>query len=124
MKILVIDDVKDFDGFNGLEITYARTLFDAGLAMSDEIWDEIWFDHDLGIDDIRPLIKELCWPNGDLFGYPLKRASIISMNPAGADWIYSQLMSAYPDIQIDRMENISDFLSRAIKRANGHEESD
>lgn len=64
-KILLIDDLRDFQ--DKRECVIARNSFEALKILSeDNIWDEIWFDHDLGIvnghevDDVMKIVDYLC----------------------------------------------------------------
>lgn len=66
-KILLIDDLRDFrDVTEDMKVTVARTSAEAlAILASDTIWDEIWFDHDLGkvddkVDSTLPILDLLC----------------------------------------------------------------
>lgn len=50
MKILLIDDLRNFRVVvEGHEVTVARTSQEAlTILAADNVWDEVWFDHDLG----------------------------------------------------------------------------
>lgn len=54
-KILLIDDLRDFRHVvEGHEVTIARTSQEALTVLAaDNVWDEVWFDHDLGEVDGR-----------------------------------------------------------------------
>lgn len=63
MKILLIDDLRNFRHVvDGHEVTVARTSQEAlSILAQDNVWDEVWFDHDLGevdgrIDTIMPVV--------------------------------------------------------------------
>jgi len=109
--ILVIDDMRTYNANDGRHYTYART-FDKGLtAVMDwmdgiQSFDEIWLDHDLGIDPdpwnaertqtIRPIVL---WLVEEALIFNRIRSStkfrLITSNPVGRDWMRSQLEKWY-----------------------------
>jgi hypothetical protein len=103
-NILVIDDLRSMQ-FGGKNlVTYARTLDEAFSILNNEGkdfegWDEVYFDHDLGSSDIRPLIlwmEELAFRGVVL---PIKKCFIITSNPVGQTWIKSSL-EKYWDVEV------------------------
>lgn len=65
--VLVIDDLRVFIWPDDPEVNvvYARTLYEGNCRLHEQAWDEVWFDHDLGVDedgneiDIMPLVNQL-----------------------------------------------------------------
>lgn len=51
MRILIIDDLRILATPAGAEVVYARNLSQARAALRDGRWDQVWFDHDLGVVD-------------------------------------------------------------------------
>ena len=108
-RVLVIDDQRDYRR-DLAEFTFARS-FDDGLHQIVQwmdglvIFDEIWLDHDLGMDQngvhtIRPIVLYIV-EEALIFGYVISttKFKVISSNPVGRDWIVSQLDEWY-DIEV------------------------
>lgn len=65
MRILVIDDMREFKTPPEGEVVYARTsALGKRILRSDKKWDKIYLDHDLGYigrggdaDTVRPIIS-------------------------------------------------------------------
>jgi len=91
MKVLVIDDERVFP----FEATYARSSAEAIDNLSDEQeWDEVWFDHDLGLgDDAMMIVKWMGLQHitGVRWSDRIRRAYVHSMNPVGATNIRSRI---------------------------------
>lgn len=98
MKILLIDDLRDFANPPATaEVTVVRTSEEAvELLTHDLIWDEIWLDHDLGEvngvnDTIMPVVDHLAF-----MGYAETNAGIgvvyvHTSNPVGRKQMNSTL---------------------------------
>jgi len=101
-KILLIDDLRNFrEPFADAELTIARTskqglaAIELGVA-ADFVWDEIWFDHDLGepegvLDTTMPVVdylSELAY-----FDNPVKVSKVVvhTSNSVGRDQIVQSL---------------------------------
>jgi len=106
--ILVIDDVKVFPFPDNVEVVYARTLLqgtaylEAWEIAHEEKIDELWLDHDLGInpdtgeeEDIRPICLMLAERAFNGNPYPVGRIAICSLNPVGISWMWSTLSPYY-----------------------------
>ena len=100
MNILVIDDERTFPSFEGEGVTviYARTAEAAKdallLAPMSAGWDEVWFDHDLGLGpDVRAVVKfmEEKAEEGVRWDKWIRRVFVHSMNPVGAANIRSRI---------------------------------
>lgn len=57
MKILVVDDIREF----AFDAIYARTLEEAEELLSPRFhWDQVWLDNDLGPDsEVRTLTNKI-----------------------------------------------------------------
>ena len=116
--ILVIDDVKTFPFPDNVEVVYARTLEQgfSGLYEYSDSLDQLWLDHDLGIDkdgneeDIRPLVLWIA--ENAFYSHPKKigRIVICSLNPVGIDWIFSTLSPYYDVVICNDPEAVFDLL--------------
>lgn len=96
-RILIIDDERIFPTFHeGNEVHYARTSDEAIAMLDDEhdIWDEVWFDHDLGPGDdamkVYNYMARCAW-TGTRWYESIKRAYVHSMNPVGATNLRSRI---------------------------------
>lgn len=112
MRTLLIDDLREFvPGVlsPGTELTVARTSAEALniLNNTDEVWDQIWFDHDLGdatgeIDSIMPVIDHLGYlahVEGVIVAH---QAFIHSSNPVGVKAMTLSLKNyGYSVIRVD-----------------------
>ena len=97
MSVLVIDDVRQFK----FECVYARTSESGyALILSEDHWDEIWFDHDLGgTDTTRSILLALRQDQYD--GKPIpsvNRIVIHTSNPPGRDWLIDECISIWGNI--------------------------
>lgn len=107
--VVVIDDLRTFDAFDAV---YARSSA-AGLAVlaaahaEGRRVDELWLDHDLGVDaagrvdDIGPVVDWLCercvWDDRPDIG----RIVVHTSNPAGARMLLVTLGRLYPTVRVD-----------------------
>lgn len=95
-RILLIDDLRDF--VDARECVIARTSAEALQILTlGESFDEIWFDHDLGLLDsgvpdttmvVVDLLSELAY-NGT--PYPVGIVYVHTSNPVGGKQIASSL---------------------------------
>jgi len=98
-RVLVIDDLRSFrDERVEAEVTYARTSAEALEILNDGTsYDEIWFDHDLGmIDDDRvdstmPVVDFLSEMSFNDTPYPVDTVLVHTSNPVGRDNIIRSL---------------------------------
>lgn len=104
-RILVIDDERIFHpdpvSFHPFtpndNLTYARTPDEAiKLLESGLVWDEVWFDHDLGenldgMQVVRHMVKAK-YEDGVDWTKTIKAGKVHSMNPVGARNIQSALL--------------------------------
>lgn len=93
--ILLIDDLRvfkpDFD-LTGMEVHIARTSKEALTLLQDnpeKEWDEIWFDHDLGMvdgkeDTTLPVVDYLALQTFEGNRITVRTAYIHTSNSAGA----------------------------------------
>ena len=90
--ILVIDDERVFPAFEAEDtlLAYARTSEEA-IARLIRLtpWDEVWFDHDLGLDD--DAMKVVKWMENNRDKWVVERAYVHTMNPVGAVNIRSRV---------------------------------
>lgn len=110
MKILLIDDLRNF--VDNREATIARNSRDAlEILSNDNDWDEIWFDHDLGIVDgaIDSVMSVVDFMSGQAFmDAPVNVGTVYvhTSNPVGAKQIMSSLTRyGYKCVRV----NASDF---------------
>lgn len=89
MNVLVIDDLRTF----AFEATYARTAEEAipylrrlPDPLAPEIWDEVWWDHDLGGSDVWPVVETLerQWHDHPETKDHVKLHCVVTDNPVGA----------------------------------------
>lgn len=99
MKILIIDDLRnplDWMCSNN-SIIIARTSNEAMKILSQgAVFDQIYFDHDLGGDDTsRPIVLYL--EEVAYFGnpYPVGEIIVHTSNSTGGDWIMRGLEPYY-----------------------------
>lgn len=98
MKIIVVDDLRYFPSLEDRDVTYIRDL-DTAIKWWESYVDapfpvEMWLDHDLGPDTVRPLVNIMECDLHDeyLYGYIFNlRVRIISDNPVGREWIRNSL---------------------------------
>jgi hypothetical protein len=90
-RVLVIDDERVFPSFeiDGYEITYVRCSGDAMAALIESEWDEVWFDHDLGLDDNAMLVVK--WMEFNPGVWHIDKAYVHSMNTVGATNVLNRL---------------------------------
>lgn len=111
MKALVVDDQRIFADQQGYEWTHATTS-QAGInaLIVSGPWDEIWLDHDLGMesegsgyDMVQELIMAL--EDGDVLPEDILNPSgqvwVHSMNPSGADRMVQALTRYFSVARID-----------------------
>jgi len=101
MNVLVIDDVRIMD----FDCEYARNVEDAWCALTvpDEVWDEVWFDHDLGGDETtRPLLMEIerRFFTGDGYVPNIKKCIVHTSNSASRNWIVAALENSGYDVEV------------------------
>lgn len=91
---LIIDDDRYFETLGEHGITYARNLKEAFEYLRLCPYDEIWLDHDLGLEDIGPIVHHL-----EELGYanqrPTENIVIHTMNPSGRHRMHMALCGWY-----------------------------
>lgn len=110
MRILVIDDERYFNQaifHMPVSARYARRYDKALEMLTDESWDKVYLDHDLG--DNQPTGYDLCQKieefayNGYLLN--VKEFVIHSMNPLGRSRMY-QCLYKYYNVSFARVEDL------------------
>jgi hypothetical protein len=117
-KVLVIDDLRSFkDGVipADTDVTYARTSLEGLKKLrTQKVWDQVWFDHDLGIrpkkqgdeegtgieifgmkvmDNTRPCAHWMADPANPIVA---KSVMVMTASPVGGFWLMSTLSPRYP----------------------------
>lgn len=97
MKILVIDDEREFH-FPDDEVTYARNLAQAIIELRlGNHWDEVWLDNDLGIvngkkEEVKTLTREIERLVGEEnFRFDVDRFVVHTQNPIAREELISAL---------------------------------
>lgn len=95
MKILLIDDLRNF--LDGRETIIARTSVEAlSILEKDNVWDEIWLDHDLGkndgvLDNIMPVVDFLAEAAFNGVPVNVSKVYVHTSNPVGAKQMIASL---------------------------------
>lgn len=90
-RTLFIDDLRTPVLDLG-ELTIARTSAQAIIALSENEYDYVFFDHDLGGDDtIRPVILWLEEQAHTRARVPIAQCYIHTSNPVGGKWVQDGL---------------------------------
>lgn len=114
-KILLIDDLRVFRVTpEDAEVTTARTSADAMqvlLEAPDAIWDEVWFDHDLGSrtidnDTTRKIADYFCERAFNDNPVNVKHVYVHSSNSAGVKYIYDGLKTYGYSVSVERPDEI------------------
>lgn len=110
-SVLLIDDIRSFKSEIEIEgVVVARTLWE-GLSVLEGNWDQIWLDHDLGIDlngnpeTIMPLVDRMCISADE--GDPVRVDLVVvhTSNPVGGDAMMKRLSrSGYKVIRVNATE--------------------
>ena len=100
MNILVIDDCRIMP----FECIYSRNVEDAKDRLFEQDWDEVWFDHDLGETDVRPVVRWLeeimhGKTQDDFDAIRIGKVYIHSDNPVGVKYIKQGLEKFY-DVEV------------------------
>lgn len=88
-RILVVDDLRVFDQFVG-DVTYYRTTAEAlDSRFWYERWDEVWWDHDMGMDTVRPVVNamESDWHHDNDLLWNIQMHNIVTDSPSGRLWL-------------------------------------
>lgn len=112
MKVLLIDDLRDFrPDYKPEELVIARTLPEAFMALENTSWDSIWLDHDLGLDEngdtatIGPILEHLCELAFNGTPVQVNVIMIHTSNPVGAQQMKQALTTyGYPAVNVDASE--------------------
>lgn len=123
MKILVIDDQRIFKSFPSIgEITQYDTVVHATTSQEglEELlrgsWDEVWLDHDLGMESEGSgydVVMGLLGNEGPL--PKVGRVYVHSMNPVGSARMVAALSPHYPVARMDPTPHL-DFETMASNR--------
>lgn len=97
MKILVIDDLRNFiEDYPDDEIYVARTSEEAlRLFQEHDSFNLVYFDHDLGWEDTTRVVASMLEEKA-FFGeqFPIGECFVHTANSVGAKWLMSALKSA------------------------------
>lgn len=105
--ILVIEDIRTFR----FECTYARTRQEAYDLLLNHEWDEVWWDHDLGLqldsDTSYPLAVHVERLAHDGHLLPVKRMVVHSANPYGGDRLMAALSPWYDTTRVSARDYLA-----------------
>ena len=110
MKVLLVDDLRNFR--DGRKSVIARNSVEAlAILNSDNVWDEIWLDHDLGIvdsigiDTIMSVVDFMCEQAYNETPVEVATVYVHTSNPVGAKQIMSSLQNyGYNVIRVNAPE--------------------
>lgn len=96
MNVLLIDDLRVFK--DNRECVIARNSLEAlGLLSTGTVWDEIWFDHDLGIvenfgiDSTMRVVDFMCEQAFNDTPVQVSKVYVHTSNPVGGKQIMTSL---------------------------------
>lgn len=99
-RVLVIEDLRTFR----FPATYARTVYEAWPHLVSGHWDEIWFDHDMGLtrddDTTYPIAQYMEKRAYEGVPIDVDRVFVHTANPYGGDRLMAALR-AYNPIRVD-----------------------
>lgn len=105
MNILVIDDQRTFAFPDHHSVTYARNSSEAIGLLENTAYDEVWFDHDLGlrlndIDTIWPVVEFLEESNENDRRIEIDSIVIHTANPVGREGLRVALSRVYEKVTV------------------------
>lgn len=107
VRVLVIEDIRTFR----FPATYARTLAEAWQELGNGPWDEIWFDHDMGLTSDSDNTYEIAqyMERRAVEGTPIdvKRVVVHTANPYGGDRLMAALSKWYDTIRVAAVDYLA-----------------
>jgi hypothetical protein len=98
--VLVIEDIRTFR----FDAVYARTLDEARVLLFSKPWDEVWWDHDMGLTKNAPdtyklacEVERLAYKGAIL---PIGLMVVHSANPNGGDSLMAAFKKHYPTVRV------------------------
>lgn len=100
-RVLVIEDLRTFK----FPAVYARTLAEAWVQLFSFSWDQVWFDHDMGLtmesDNTYALAVEMERRAQEGAPLPVGEIVVHTANPNGGDRLMAALSKWYNVRRVD-----------------------
>lgn len=105
-KILVIDDLRIFHDLKPEDTWYARNSDEAINLILKSLWDEVWWDHDLGGSDDSRRVLSFIEEQAHVHGWlpQLGTSYVHTANPVGAQSLVMGLSKFYPTKRVNVYE--------------------